>query len=167
MLRGAAEAKAFFGFSRKLWREKTTTQQPDEPYLRGDVLLWFRSSPSAAMTCLLWPGVCGEKEPVRLTNESLLYSARNCGLHFSLDRQRGFFPEHCLETVRHDVTRGGTSGRRALIEARSAMTWAVQYMWIITVDTFTFFFVNKETIENIRYWIAQCNIIHNVAYIKI
>ena len=46
---------------------------------------------------------------MRLTNESLFYSARNCGLHFSLDRQRGFFPEHCLETVRDDVTLG-TSG---------------------------------------------------------
>lgn len=38
-------------------------------------------------------------------NKSPLYSAWNCGLHFSLDRQRGFFPEHCLETVRGDVTR--------------------------------------------------------------
>lgn len=41
---------------RKLWGKKkttTTTRQRMELYLRGDVLLWFPLSPSAATTCLL------------------------------------------------------------------------------------------------------------------
>lgn len=46
-----------------------------ELYLQGDVLLWFRLSPSAATTCLLRSGVSSEDEAESLTNESKLYSA--------------------------------------------------------------------------------------------
>lgn len=67
--------------------------QHRELYLQGDDRLWFRFSPSAAMTCCLLRcgGLLRKPSWASILKPFPLYSAWKCGLHSSLDRQRGFF----------------------------------------------------------------------------
>lgn len=89
-----------------------TTQQLKQLYLQGDDLLWFRLSPSAAMTCLLRCGVSSVEEPQR--QNKLTPALFRLKLWTSLQSQSStwLFPEHCLGTKRDDVTSSGTEGRK-------------------------------------------------------